>query len=141
MALPEKLDWSMVFNTNHKIYGFKGNAIIGAESSGYKYFIWNDRVYQIHEDGYATDTHMIWDKEKSEFRRSSPTRVTFKNLRSDSLNQFKFLCDAIESGLNGLPPCFSGTIDYCISKCIEDGIKIDNAEEVLHWLYKNVNFK
>lgn len=35
----------------------------------------------------------------------------------------------------------SGTLDYCIDACKDRGFEITNAQSVLEWLHKNVDFK
>lgn len=58
-----KVDWSNTFNSGHKRYGFISVAMSTAETSGYPYFCWNDRVYTVPE---MIDTGWIRNSESNQ---------------------------------------------------------------------------
>ncbi len=48
----DELDWSEIFNTEHKRWGHISNAITAAKNSGYTYFSWDGRIYEVPPAGY-----------------------------------------------------------------------------------------
>lgn len=60
--MPQKLDWSQVFNTNLKHWGHRDLAIEGAKVAGYKFLTWNGNILWL--DG--TDTGLTVDSLKKD---------------------------------------------------------------------------
>jgi hypothetical protein len=44
------MKWEHVFNTSHKWWGDIEKAALAAQKSGYKFFSWNGRIYDITSD-------------------------------------------------------------------------------------------
>ncbi len=42
------MNWSHVFNTDHKHWGHVDEALKAAKECGYKFMAWNGRVLQVH---------------------------------------------------------------------------------------------
>jgi len=62
-----KINWSNVFNTTHKHFGWFATAYELAKDSGYPYFIWNDKIFFTSN---ADDTG--WVFEDGEFVDKTP---------------------------------------------------------------------
>jgi len=42
---------------------------------------------------------------------------------------------------NGEELLVNATLDYCLGACAQRGYQIENAQEVLLWMYNNVEFQ
>lgn len=61
--------WENVFNSSHNLHGFIVIAQGVAESAGYPYFRWNDRVYDTvtgNPTDYIYDSQWKYFREKAE---------------------------------------------------------------------------
>ena len=65
----EKINWSNVFNTNHKKYDSFVSAYELAKSSEYPYMLWNDQVFftsDANNTGWVLENGMFVDKNPDE---------------------------------------------------------------------------
>lgn len=125
------LSWANVFNTSHKRYGFITYAQEAAKAAGYEYFCWNDLVIKAQDGTY---TGYKFDPKNDNFIQDvTGKKTTITNL----IDMSGTIRCRFDDGAGNV----HATLDYAISTCIQNGMKIENAQEVLEWLHKSVDFR